>query len=67
MRTQLLLRVATICLTLSLLAPGARAAGGVPAFEIAAPNGRTSVLIGTIHVPYFALRQSGPRVFEGAY
>lgn len=39
---------------------------GVPAFRVFSPNGQSSVLIGTVHVPHAALRQPGASVLDGA-
>lgn len=44
----------------------AQAEGGVPAFSITAPNGKTNVLIGSLHIPHERLRQPAPAVFDGA-
>lgn len=39
---------------------------GVPAFQVAAPNGQSNVVIGTVHVPHAALRQPAADVLNGA-
>jgi uncharacterized protein len=46
--------------------PTAGAAPGVPAFQITAPNGLQSILIGSMHVPHARLRQPSPRVLDDA-
>lgn len=45
---------------------GSAAADGVPALQITAPNGATSVLIGSLHVPAEGLRQPAASVMENA-
>lgn len=44
----------------------AGADGGVPAFRVVAPGGKSSILIGSLHVPHPAVRQPGPAVLDGA-
>lgn len=44
----------------------AQANEGVPALKVRAPNGETSILIGSMHIPYENLRQPSPAVFDGA-
>jgi uncharacterized protein len=39
---------------------------GVPAFQISAPNGETSILIGSLHIPYKHLKQPSPSLLDGA-
>jgi uncharacterized protein YbaP (TraB family) len=39
---------------------------GVPAYEIDAPNGKHSILIGSMHVPHPRLLQPSPRVLDNA-
>lgn len=39
---------------------------GVPALKVRAPNGETSILIGSMHIPYENLRQPSPAVLDGA-
>lgn len=39
--------------------------GGVPALRVTAPNGNSSTLIGTLHVPYRGLVQPAPEVLDG--
>ena len=43
----------------------AAAAQGVPALQITAPNGATSLLVPDVHIPYAGLRQPLPSVLEG--
>lgn len=45
---------------------GASSDTGVPAFRVTAPNGQVSTVIGTMHVPYPALLQPSPDLFDGA-
>src|SRR5471032_1182597 len=45
---------------------GASPDTGVPAFRVTAPNGQVSTVIGTMHVPYPALLQPSPDLFDGA-
>ena len=40
--------------------------GGVPAYEIRAPNGELSLVIGSLHVPHGELRQPAPSVLDTA-
>ena len=52
---------------MALAAPFSHAAPqGVPAFRVVAPNGQSSVLIGTMHVAHAALRQPTTTVLDGA-
>lgn len=44
----------------------AQAASGVAALQVTAPNGRTSILLGSIHVPWVGLRQPSESVLDGA-
>lgn len=39
---------------------------GVPAFKITAPNGETSLLLGSMHIPYAGLRQPSTSILQGA-
>lgn len=40
-------------------------AEGVPALKVTAPNGQTSIMIGTLHVPYPGLVQPAPTLLNG--
>lgn len=63
MRTKML---ATL-LSLIIASPAAPAANtGVPAYEVQAPNGKHSLLIGSMHVPHPRLLQPSPRVLDQA-
>lgn len=55
-----------IALLAALHMAGAAASTGVPAFTVQAPNGRTSLLIGSMHVPHQGLREPAASVLNGA-
>jgi uncharacterized protein YbaP (TraB family) len=57
-----------LCLAFLLLlsAHPAQAADGVPAYQIVAPNGRTSLLVGSMHIAHRAVRQPSQNVLDGA-
>lgn len=38
----------------------------MPAFKVITTSGKESVLIGSLHIPYFGLRQPAPSVMDGA-
>jgi uncharacterized protein YbaP (TraB family) len=59
-----LLAALSFLTAISPLAHGADA--GVPAFQVTAPNGEQSILIGSMHVPHPGLRQPSPRVLDNA-
>lgn len=49
-----------------VLTASAHAGDGVPAFKVVSPNGETSILIGSLHIPHQDLRQPAARVLDGA-
>lgn len=53
------------CTGLALLANQAIAAG-VPAYRVTAPNGVSSVLLGTMHIPFEGMRQPADQVLQRA-
>ncbi|WP_080405072.1 TraB/GumN family protein [Burkholderia ubonensis] len=44
----------------------AAASTGVPVLKVTAPNGQSSIFIGTLHVPVDGLNQPAPSIFAGA-
>jgi uncharacterized protein YbaP (TraB family) len=67
--TRITLRTTLLATLLSLVvvSPIASAVNtGVPAYEIDAPNGKHSILIGSMHVPHPRLMQPSPRVLDNA-
>lgn len=65
-RTTLLCALAGVLCSIASLFDSALAQVGVPALSVTAPNGATSVIIGTLHVPYPGIRQPAMSVLRGA-
>lgn len=67
MRNTLRTKMLATLLSLIIASPAAAAANtGVPAYEVQAPNGKHSILIGSMHVPHPRLLQPSPRVLDQA-
>jgi uncharacterized protein YbaP (TraB family) len=67
MRNTLRTKMLATLLSLIIASPAAAAANtGVPAYEVQAPNGKHSILIGSMHVPHSRLLQPSPRVLDQA-
>jgi len=62
------MQILLLILTLTLISAShtAQADSGVPALQVRAPNGKTSILIGSLHVAVANLRQPGPSIFHNA-
>ncbi|CAM2162895.1 Polysaccharide biosynthesis protein GumN [Burkholderia cepacia] len=57
--------MAALAIASSAIVAGA-AAPGVPVLRVTAPNGQSSILIGTLHVAVDGLNQPAPSIFAGA-
>jgi hypothetical protein len=64
------IRLSLLALTLAFQQPAVFAqpsvTEGVPALKVTAPNGASSVLIGSLHIPSDGLRQPAASVMDGA-
>lgn len=54
-----------VTLLVSSAAAIAQADGEVPALTVTAPNGASSLLVGSMHVPFDGLRQPSPSILQG--